>query len=101
MIVTNLEADALFSYTSEAGATLQHEFQKGSRVADASSGDRMPNQKQRKKKDGENKNKKLQAMRAKEALAKPAGKPSATGQGIGETSKRDMVKDRPGGLKRA
>ena len=31
----------------------------------------MPNHKQRKKKDGLNKTKKLQAMRAKEARAKP------------------------------
>ena len=61
----------------------------------------MPNHKQRKKKDGENKIKKRQAMRAKEAAAKPAPRPSATGKGIGETSKRDTVKDRPGGMKRA
>jgi hypothetical protein len=61
----------------------------------------MPNQNARKKKDGVNKSKKMQAMRAKEALAKPAPKPSATGKGIGEQSKRDMVKDRPGGFKRA
>jgi len=46
----------------------------------------MPNQKMRKKKDGENKSKKLKAMRTKEAKAKPAPKPSATGK-PGQTSK--------------
>jgi hypothetical protein len=61
----------------------------------------MPNQRQRKKKNGVNKSKKMQAMRAKEALAKPAPKPSATGKQSGQTSKRDSVKDRPGALKRA
>jgi hypothetical protein len=61
----------------------------------------MPNQKQRKKKDGANKSKKVQAMRAKEALAKPADKPSATGKRPGEKLKRDTVKDRPGAFSRA
>ena len=61
----------------------------------------MPNQKQRKKKAGENKIKKLQALRAKESAAKPAPKPSATGKGIGETSKLERLQDRPGALKRA
>jgi hypothetical protein len=61
----------------------------------------MPNQKQRRKKDGVNKSKKVQAMRAKEALAKPRAIPSATGKGMMQTSKRDKVKDRPGVLKRA
>jgi len=61
----------------------------------------MPNQKQRKKKDGENKNKKLQAMRAKEAQAKPADKPTATGKSPGQSSKFGVVQDRPGALRRA
>ena len=62
----------------------------------------MPNQKQRKKKDGVNKAKKVKAMRAKEALAKPRPKRSDTGQGVGELLKRDTtVQDRPGGLSRA
>lgn len=55
----------------------------------------MPKQKSRKKKDGTNKNKKLQAMREKEPRAKPRGKPSATGQGIGEQLKDQTVQDRP------
>jgi len=61
----------------------------------------MPNQKNRKKKNGINKIKKLQAMRAKESLAKAAHKPSATGKGIGETSKFETVQERPGAFKRA
>jgi len=61
----------------------------------------MPNQKQRKKKAGANKSKKTQAMRAKEALAKPADRPSATGKRPGQPSKRDSVKDRPGAMQRA
>jgi len=61
----------------------------------------MPNHKQRKKKDGANKSKKMQAMRAKEAAAKPADKPTATGKRPGQTSKFDTVKDRPGALQRA
>ena len=61
----------------------------------------MPNQKSRKKKAGVNKIKKLQAMRAKESAAKPPQRPSATGKGIGETSKFETVQLRPGGLKRA
>lgn len=61
----------------------------------------MPNQKQRKKKDGVNKNKKLQAMRAKEAQAKPASKPTATGKLPGQTSKFELPQDRPGSLRRA
>jgi hypothetical protein len=61
----------------------------------------MPNQKNRRKKNGMNKTKKLQAMRAKESAARPPSKPSATGKGIGETSKFEMVHERPGSLKRA
>jgi hypothetical protein len=61
----------------------------------------MPNQKERKKKDGANKTKKLQAMREKERMAKPRAKPSATGQGIGERSKDQTVQDRPGNTSRA
>lgn len=61
----------------------------------------MPNQKQRKKKAGANKNKKMQAMRAKEAMAKPPDKPSATGKRPGETSKFDSAKDRTGAFHRA
>ena len=61
----------------------------------------MPNQRSRKKKAGVNKIKKLQAMRAKESSAKPPQRFSATGKGIGETSKFETVQERPGGLKRA
>ena len=61
----------------------------------------MPNQKQRKKKDGGNKIKKTEAMREKEALAKPRRPPSATGKGIREWSKRDQPKDRQGSHNRA
>ena len=61
----------------------------------------MPNQKQRKKKDGSNKSKKMQAMRAKEALAKPPEKPTATGKRPGQTSKFETVRDRPGAFPRA
>jgi len=61
----------------------------------------MPNQKQRKKKAGSNKNKKTQAMRMKEALAKPPDKPTATGKRPGQTSKFETVQDRPGALRRA
>lgn len=61
----------------------------------------MPNQKQRKKKNGANKTKKMHAMRAKEALAKPAEKPTATGKWPGQTSKFEMLQDRPGALRRA
>jgi len=61
----------------------------------------MPNQKQRKKKNGENKNKKMQAMRAKEALAKPASRPTATGKRPGQTSKFEILQDRPGAFRRA
>jgi len=61
----------------------------------------MPNQGNRKKKDGVNKSKKRQAMRAKEQLAQPSKKPSATGQGIGERSKEQRLQDRPGHLSRA
>ena len=60
----------------------------------------MPNQKQRKKKQGSNKSKKVQAMRAKEALAKPADKPTATGK-PGQTSKFEILQDRPGAFRRA
>jgi hypothetical protein len=61
----------------------------------------MPNQKERKKKDGTNKSKKLQAMRQKERSAKPRGKPSATGKGTGERLKNQTVQDRPGNMSRA
>jgi hypothetical protein len=61
----------------------------------------MPNQKQRKKKAGVNKIKKVTAMREKEAVAKPRRPPSATGKGIRETSKRDSVKDRQSAFNRA
>ncbi len=61
----------------------------------------MPNQKNRKKKDGVNKAKKIKAMRAKEALARPAAKPTATGKRPGQTSKFELLKDRPGALSRA
>ena len=61
----------------------------------------MPNQHQRKKKDGTNKIKKTAAMRDREATAKPRRAPSATGEGIRETSKRDAVKDRQGAYNRA
>ena len=61
----------------------------------------MPNQKSRKKKDGANKSKKLQAMRTKEAKAKPAPKPSATGKETGMKSKFERGQDRPGGMSRA
>jgi hypothetical protein len=61
----------------------------------------MPNQGNRKKKDGVNKIKKRQAMRAKEQHSKAPDKPSATGQGIGERSKEQTVQDRPGNLSRA
>jgi len=61
----------------------------------------MPNQKHRKKKNGANKNKKLKAMRAKEALAKPPSKPTATGKRPGQTSKFELLQDRPGALRRA
>jgi len=78
-------------------------FQKsGSRSAtNIPKGVGMPNQKQRKKKNGENKNKKMQAMRAKEALAKPASRPTATGKRPGQTSKVEILQDRPGALRRA
>ena len=61
----------------------------------------MPNQKQRKKKNGVNKSKKTQAMRAKEAMAKPAQPPSATGKGIREKSKPKETHDRTRALNRA
>jgi hypothetical protein len=61
----------------------------------------MPNQKHRKKKDGANKSKKIQAMRAKEALARPADKPTATGKRPGQTSKRNRPQDRIGAFKQA
>jgi len=61
----------------------------------------MPNQKQRKKKQGTNKGKKIQAMRAKEARAKPAEKPTATGKRPGQTSKFETLQDRPGAFRRA
>ena len=61
----------------------------------------MPNQKQRKKKSGANKTKKLHAMRAKEAEARPPDKPTATGKRPGQTSKFETVQERPGALRRA
>jgi hypothetical protein len=61
----------------------------------------MPNQKGRKKKDGSNKTKKLQAMRTKEAAAKPAPKPTATGKKTGMKSKFEREQERPGGFSRA
>ena len=61
----------------------------------------MPNQKQRKKKAGVNKIKKMEAMREKEALANPRHPPSATGKGIREWSKRDQPKDRYRSFNRA
>jgi len=64
-------------------------------------GDSMPNQKTRRKKAGANKNKKLQAMRAKEMMAKPASKPTATGKRPGQTSKFELLQDRPGAMRRA
>ena len=64
-------------------------------------GDIMPNQRQRKKKAGANKIKKVQAMRAKEAMAKPPDKPTATGKWGGQTSKFERLQDRPGRLQRA
>src|SRR5215468_10481448 len=65
----------------------------------AKGGAAMPNQKQRKKKQGTNKSKKVQAMRAKEARAKPAEKPTATGKRPGQTSKFETVQDRPGAFR--
>ena len=61
----------------------------------------MPNQKSRKKKDGVNKNKKLRAMRAKEALAKPKVARTATGKLSGRNSKFERTQDRPGSMSRA
>ena len=61
----------------------------------------MPNQKSRKKKDGANKNKKLQAMRSKEAAAKPRTARTATGKLSGRKSKFDRTQDRPGAMARA
>ena len=60
----------------------------------------MPNQKSRKKKAGANKNKKLQAMRAKEMKTKPLSKPTATGKRPGQTSKFELLQDRPGATRR-
>jgi hypothetical protein len=61
----------------------------------------MPNQKMRKKKDGVNKNKKLQAMRAKEAAGKPRPPQTATGKLSGRRSKFERVQDRSGATTRA
>jgi hypothetical protein len=61
----------------------------------------MPNQKTRKKKDGVNKNKKLQAMRAKEATSKPRPPQTATGKLSGRRSKFERTEDRPGSIARA
>jgi hypothetical protein len=62
----------------------------------------MPNQKQRKKKDGVNKEKKTQAMREKQARANPRPRRSDTGQGVGELLKPNTtIQDRPGGFRRA
>jgi hypothetical protein len=73
----------------------------GNRTCTVFAGGTVPNQRNRKKKQGTNKIKKTRAMRAKEAEAKPRKPPSATGKGVRETSKRDIVKDRPGGFSRA
>jgi hypothetical protein len=61
----------------------------------------MPNQKNRRKKAGANKNKKLQAMRAKEMMAKTPSKPTATGKTAGQTSKFELLQDRPSAMRRA
>ncbi len=61
----------------------------------------MPNQKNRKKKDGTNKGKKLQAMRTKEGNAKPAAPRTATGKLSGRQSKFEREQERPGGMSRA
>jgi hypothetical protein len=61
----------------------------------------MPNQGNRKKKAGANKNKKMKAMRTKEAQAKPSLKATATGKKPGQTSKFELLQDRPGALRRA
>jgi hypothetical protein len=61
----------------------------------------MPNQKSRRKKDGANKTKKLQAMRAKETAAKPTIGRTATGKLSGRDSKFERTRDRPGALNRA
>ena len=60
----------------------------------------MPNRKQRLKKNGMNKSKKVKAMKMKEALARPADKPTATGK-PGQTSKVVKKTDRPGAFSRA
>jgi hypothetical protein len=54
----------------------------------------MPNQKDRKKKDGVNKGKKLAAMREKEAGAKPAVVHTGTGKQAGREPKTDRVSGR-------
>ena len=61
----------------------------------------MPNQKNRKKKDGVNKDKKLRAMRAKEAEAKPTVGRTDTGKLSGRNSKFERTQDRPGATRRA
>ena len=61
----------------------------------------MPNQRSRKKKDGANKNKKLRAMRAKEAASKPRVARTATGKLSGRNSKFERTQDRPGAMDRA
>jgi hypothetical protein len=61
----------------------------------------MPNQKSRKKKDGANKSKKLQAMRTKEAAAKPTVGRTETGKLSGRHSKFERTQDRPGAMRRA
>jgi hypothetical protein len=54
----------------------------------------MPNQKNRKKKDGVNKNKKLRAMREKEAGAKPKTIHTGTGKMAGREPKNERVSGR-------
>ena len=54
----------------------------------------MPNQKDRKKKDGVNKGKKLRAMREKEAGAKPEIVHTGTGKLAGREPKNDRVSGR-------
>jgi hypothetical protein len=54
----------------------------------------MPNQKDRKKKDGVNKSKKLRAMREKEAGAKPEILRTGTGKLAGRDPKGERVSGR-------
>jgi hypothetical protein len=70
-------------------------------IGEIGAGGFMPNQKSRKKKAGVNKNKKLRAMRAKEAAAKPRAMRTATGKLSGRHSKFERTQDRPGAMARA